>query len=141
MPSGNSVVPRIMTNPPSKLASSSRMQVVIPGAIGLGIYGCEWLSIVGVAEPFCGAGPIAHYLSIYVGTLVAALLLGYFLCRSWPIGACALMAPPLLVRHVAFLVESGPSNLWPPLVVADLLHAGLTSLMFFLIARLRKRAQ
>lgn len=129
-----------MTNPGRELSSSFRTQILVPGVVGIGIYSCEWLSIAGLVEPFCGTSTLAHYASIYIGTLVAAVVLGRYLCRSWTTGASALMAPPLFVRHVAFLVESGPSNLWPPLLVADLLHAGIIALVFFLIARVRKQA-
>lgn len=112
-------------------------RILVLSAVGLGLYSCEWLSILRLSEPFCSGSAQAYYGVIYVGTVVAALVCGFLLHCSWRIGAGALMAPPLLMRHAAFWFESGPSNLWPPVLLADLVHFGVIAWLFFVVARLR----
>jgi len=105
-----------------KLGKSPTSASIICIIVGLLIYRCEIGSIVKIMEPLCGAEFFQYYLRIYIQSMIASIVVGaifpLFVVRCW----LSLIVPPLVIRHVAFVLTVESLNLWPPILFADVIH-------------------
>lgn len=117
--------------------STSAMVVAL--VLGMVLYRCEWLNLLKAVEPLCGRDFNAYFIVIYVSTALGALVLGFLFYQYWFRCAMCFIGPPLIIRHVAFLADAGPSNLWPLFLATDVVHFSVIILLFYISARIRRR--
>src|SRR5689334_2775778 len=79
------------------------------------------------------------FFPAYRNALVVAFFLSLFGGRNSIVMAAGLMLPSLLLRHAAFLWQTGPTNTWPPFFVADLILSSLAILPCMLGSLFRRK--
>jgi hypothetical protein len=104
--------------------------VVVAVAAGLLAYRRDWV-VLFTREKFYTADYYQMYWAAFLFALAfAVVIVAISGIRSHYVVA-AVMLPSLLLRHVLFLTEVGPTNTWPPALAIDLLFVGVTWLICY----------
>lgn len=100
----------------------------LPFVLGVAAYARDWLNVFS-ASPFFDEWYYHYYVIGFIGMLIGAVIVGWrSLTRSapelWATWA-VLVLPSFVLRHLAALFGPGDLNLWPPVLLLDLLVTGL----------------
>jgi len=108
-------------------------------AIGIALFHQDWAHLF-ISGPFFTDDYydtywLAYKLTLFVAPLALLVLPGRALA-FW----AALVFPSLLLRHVLFLAEIGPTNTWPPVLFMDVFMTLPVLLGCYILNRIRSVA-
>jgi hypothetical protein len=99
--------------------------VVVALAAGLFVYSRDW-TILFSGEKFYTPEYYQVYWTAFLFALALAVAITLISGTRSHYVVAAVMLPSLVLRHVLFLIEIGPTNTWPPAFAIDLVFVGAT---------------